>query len=138
MKKVLEFSVRTTTSASAEEVCEAVSAALNVRFAEGKYEIIDAYVADFLGMRVGLFGWGADILLDSRLEDRRFLTAANQGGLVPVDIAEAIADMLTVMTPYSWRVPSDADLAADEEYSEEYDRLSAEDNAPPSWLDDEN
>lgn len=138
VKKVLEFSVRTSDTASVEEVRDAVAAALNVTFTEGEFEIIDAYVTEFLGMLVGLFPWGDDIRVMTRIEDRRFLTAAKEnGGLEPVRISEAVADMLTITTPYAWRVPTAEDMARDEEYSEEYDRMMAEDGAPPSWLDDE-
>jgi hypothetical protein len=130
-KEVLEFSVRTSADASLEEVRDAVEAAFNLRFAEGEFEDNPGYLCKLLGMQVGLFPWAGVIVLESRIEDRRFLGDAKAGRIEIVQISKAVADMLTILGPYDWRVATDEDLAEDLRFDEERDG----DYGPPRWAD---
>lgn len=136
MTKVLEFSVRTTTPGSLEEVRESVESSLSIELTEGEYDDVDAYVGTLLGMKVGLYGWGNDYLLETRIEDLRFLEAAEQARLDVVRVSEPVANMLTILGPFTWRVASEADLEHDSKFADEYERRMAGYDPSTTWLDD--
>ncbi|MFD7491460.1 hypothetical protein ACFV8T_03435 [Streptomyces sp. NPDC059832] len=133
MAKVLEFSIRTTVKESLEEVRKSVEGAFNCQFIEGEYDEIDAYVAVFLGMNVGLFQWGGDFILDTRIEDLRFLEAAEKKRLEVVRISDAVADTLNILGPFKWRVATDEDLARDAKFADEMEQRMAAENIIPPW-----
>ncbi|MGW5354622.1 hypothetical protein ACWERV_29410 [Streptomyces sp. NPDC004031] len=131
--KVLEFSVRANASESFGRVRNAVEQALNLTFEEGEFEDVPALVANSLGMHIGLFKWGESYLLESRIEDVRFLEAAERKPLEVVRVSEAFADMLTTLGPVRWRVATEADLIEDRAYGDELDRQIADDEGAPPW-----
>ncbi|GLY40041.1 hypothetical protein Amsp01_060640 [Amycolatopsis sp. NBRC 101858] len=135
MPKVLEFSVRTRASDSLDDVRKSIEGAFNIKFAEGEYEFAPAYVSNLLGMIVGLFQWGEDYLLETRIEDIRFLEAAEKRRLEPVRVSEPVANMLTIIGPYKWRIATPEDEAKDRAIGEELDRQQLDDEAPPTWGD---
>jgi hypothetical protein len=136
MAKVLEFSVRTTTPDAPEAIREAVEKAFGVSLSEGDYDEVPGYVTGLLGMTLGLFYWGNDILLETRIEDRRFLREPGQDPLDVVRISEAVADMLTILGPYRWRTATDEDRAHDQRFADEFDRRMAGHDPSDTWLDD--
>ncbi|MFD8710503.1 hypothetical protein ACFV0W_24350 [Streptomyces anulatus] len=133
MAKVLEFSVRTTTRQPLEEVRKSVESAFGFSFSEGEYEEVPAYVHTSLGMTIGLFQWGSDFLLETRIEDIRFLEAAEVKPLDVARISEPIADTLTIIGPFRWRIASDEDLAKDEKFAEELEKRMAAESDPRNW-----
>jgi len=136
MSQVLKFSVRTSTDDSLDEVRKAVESAFNLKFSEGEYDRVPAYVSNILGMTVGLFQWGDDYLLETTIEDLRFLDAAQKEPLEPVRVSESVANMLSIVGPYKWRVATPEDVAKDRAFGEELDREMTEDATPPPWADD--
>ncbi|MFH8472087.1 hypothetical protein [Streptomyces sp. NPDC018000] len=135
-KKVLEFSVRTSSSAPMEEVRELLEGAFGCKFTEGEYERIPAFTTHTLGMQIGLFYWGGDYLLESRIADQAFLNVSLGEGLESICISEAVANTLTILGAGEWRVPSDADVEKDSEYAEEMEQRFLNENEPPSWASD--
>ncbi|MGW4731706.1 hypothetical protein ACWEQC_21515 [Streptomyces shenzhenensis] len=135
MTKVLEFSVRTSAEKSFDQVLHSVEKALNLTFTEGEFEEGSAYTAKSLGMSIGLFRWGKDYLLETRIEDPIFLEAAEENPLEVVRISETVADVLSVLGPISWRVATYADLAKDREVGDELDRQFTDVTGPPPWAE---
>lgn len=135
MSPVLEFSVRTSTPDPFDDVRRCVEKAFNREFADGEYELVPAFVSRVLGMTIGLYRWGPDYLLESRIEDLRFLAAAEKKRLVPVTISAPVANMLSIVGPYRWRVATAEDEARDRVVAAELDELMLEDEGPPSWFD---
>ena len=58
MSQVLEFSARTSTDDLLSDVRKTVEVAFNLKFSEGEYDSVPAYVSNLLGMTIGLFEWG--------------------------------------------------------------------------------
>ncbi|MFI0724420.1 hypothetical protein [Streptomyces sp. NPDC021224] len=133
MVKVLEFSVRANASEPFARVRNVVEQALGLTFEEGEFEDVPALVANSLGMHIGLFKWGEFYLLESRIDDVRFLEAAERKPLEVVRVSEAFADMLTTLGPVRWRVATEADLIEDRAYGDELDRQIADDEGAPPW-----
>jgi hypothetical protein len=133
MTSVLQFSVRTTTSESFETVLRLVEGALNIKFREDEFEGSPAYTSNLLGMKVGLFMWANDYVLESRIEDSRFLDSAKRGRLKAVGISEVVADMLTILGPFSWRVATGEDIKQDERFAAKVDRELNQDSGAPPW-----
>ncbi|MFJ8602291.1 hypothetical protein ACIREM_26970 [Streptomyces shenzhenensis] len=135
MTKVLEFSVRTSAEKSLDQVLHSVEKALNLTFTEGEFEEGPAYIAKSLGMSIGLFRWGEDYLLETRIEDPRFLEAAEENPLEVARISETVADVLTVLGPSPWRVTTDTDHVKDREVGDKLDRQFTDDAGPPPWAE---
>ncbi|MFC9430105.1 hypothetical protein [Streptomyces sp. NPDC056987] len=135
-KKVLEFSVRTSTEQSVEELRERLEESLGCHFSEGEYEEVPAFVTEFFGMRVALYRWGDDYLLESSIEDIRFLEAAERDPLEPVRISQAVADTLTILGAGEWRISSPADIAKDNAYGEQLEQRYLDAEGPPPWADE--
>lgn len=134
MPKVLKFAVRTSVSSRQyHRVRESVERAMNLTFSPGEYEDAEADVAKWLGMTVALFRWGDDYLLESTPEHRGLLHPAARKSHEQLTISEALAHHLTVLGPFHWRTPTEADLTADRAHADALDRRSAEDTAPPPW-----
>lgn len=131
----LEFSVRTSAQQPYGAVRTSVAEAMNLTFTEGEHDLVDADVAPWLGMAVALFRWADAYLLESRIEDPRFLPPTTTAPLEPHRISAPLATHLTALGPFPWRPTTESDLRTDREYGARLDRALAEDSGAPPWAD---
>jgi hypothetical protein len=112
---------------SSEDVASVLEPALNCTFRDGDFRRLPALVSEVLGVTVSLSAWrgigGKTIfrLHGDVLEDR-FDAAAEALEITRVDISQYVVDLLNTRTPFRWYVPSEADLAAENEHAKAIDR----------------
>ncbi|MGW6204548.1 hypothetical protein ACWF9B_13005 [Streptomyces sp. NPDC055089] len=81
-----------------------------------------------LGMHAGLFEWGgangAVFRFEGEVEDREFLDFIRGKPITThsLDVSAAVADLLTVFTGSTWRLPTLEDSLAEKAYGDEVDR----------------
>jgi hypothetical protein len=130
MKRVvLEFSVRSKDTRPLDEFSDLVGRALGCTFYDGEFRKIPARVTVVLGMLVGMYNWRGQnnesiVRVHTDIESDRFFRAPEGENLEIeiIDISRAIIDLLDVHDVSEWYVPSDADVAAEVEYSYEVDQ----------------
>ncbi|MFI9586808.1 hypothetical protein ACIHCQ_34390 [Streptomyces sp. NPDC052236] len=131
---VLHFSVRSEADSSLESLGGKVSQAIGSELREGDYHKIPAFKGSLLGMNVGLYKWGKAgegvvFRFEGEVEDPIFLESP-QGDLneiTSLDISQPMADLLTTLTGFSWRVPNSADIQFDRLYGQEVEKRFSED-----------
>lgn len=128
-RTVLEFSVRSKDTRGLDEVSDLVERALGYNFYDGEFRKIPARVAVLLGMLIGMYKWRGQndesiFRFHTDIEnDGFFRTPEGQDLEIEIiDISQAIIDLLDVYGAGEWYVPSEADVAAEVEYSYEVDR----------------
>ncbi len=140
----LSFSIRTDKNIGFDEMRTRIEAALSITLHEGDYHNIPVHQGKTLGMTI-LFLTGLGIgrmpnfQLIGLVDDSRFTKAAIvDGPMIPIDINQAVIDLLALSGAGTWRVPSSAERDAEAQHAAEEERsFESTENGPDFREDDE-
>jgi hypothetical protein len=127
-RTVLGFSVRADATISLAEMRKRIEGAFGCKLQEGNYHGIPMLRTELMGMQILFSEWrglgGADTFqLHGFVDDPKFLEGSDDDvGVIEINIAPAIIDLLAVRAASEWRVPSQAEIEAEIEYGEEIRR----------------
>src|ERR1043165_8677528 len=119
---LLHFAVRCNAVTPLTDMSDRVAAAVGCKLERATYHGFSAMRGKLLGMDVALFTWGGvngtTFRFQGDVEDISFLDFKDAHGLdvVAQDISPAVADALTVLTGFPWRIPTPEDIAAERAY----------------------
>ena len=130
---VPHFSVRCDVAMPLAEMAAKVSSALGCQLVEGDYHKIPGASGILLGMDVGLFKWGGargpTFRFQGEVESAAFADFMQDRPVQVsgVNLSQMVADVLTVVTGTSWRIPTAEDFAAERAYDDVVERNFAQD-----------
>jgi hypothetical protein len=125
------FAVRCNDAMSLAEMAAKVSKAIGCRLTEGEYHKLPGARGVLLGMDVGLYEWGGvrgrTFRFEGEVESSAFVEFMRDKSVqvIALDLSQAVADVLTVETGTSWRIPTAEDFAAEKIYGDELERRFA-------------
>ena len=138
------FAVRCDADISLTEMAAKISSALGCRLVAGDYHKIPGAHGILLGMDIGLYEWGGvrgrTFRFEGDIESPAFsdFMQDHPVQVSALNLSQMVADVLTVVTGTSWRVPTPEDRAAAQAYGEQVERWFAEGPGENPYEEDPN